>query len=227
MEKRYEKNISALSREECKSLADKKVCVIGCGGLGGHIVEMLARIGVGHITVVDCDTFCESNLNRQLFSSEKNLGAYKAGAAKERIREVNSQTVVNAVTERFREENAAAILSGHDAAADALDNIQSRLTLQEYCRKLDIPLVHGAIAGWYGQVATVMPGDDTLSLIYKNASGKGAEDELGNLAFTAAATASVQCGEIVKLLTGRGEILSKTLLRIDLLTNEFTAVQLS
>lgn len=226
MDNRYEKNISALSPEECESLADKKVCVIGCGGLGGHIVEMLARIGVGHITVVDHDKFCESNLNRQLFSNERNLGVSKVIAAKDRIREVNSRTVVNAVASPLDENNAAAILAGHDVAADALDNLAARLVLQENCRKLNIPLVHGAIAGWYGQVTTIMPGDNSLSLIYRGTSGKGVESELGNLAFAAAATAAVQCGEIVKLLIDRGELLSKKLLRIDLLNNEFTTILL-
>lgn len=226
MQNRYKKNISALSPEECENLASKKVCVIGCGGLGGYIVETLARIGVGNITVVDHDMFCESNLNRQLFSTEKNLGVSKAITAKERIGLVNSNVTVNAVTEPLSNDNAAAILAGHDVVADSLDNITARFILQEHCSRLGIPLVHGAIAGWYGQITTVMPGDDSLKLIYKDITSSEKESELGNLAFTAAATASIQCGEIIKLLTGRGEILSKTLLRIDLSTNEFTKIKL-
>lgn len=226
MDKRYEKNILALSPDECESLAAKKVCVIGCGGLGGYIIETLARVGVGYITVVDYDTFCESNLNRQLFSNEQNLGMLKAEAAKNRIQSVNSSVMVNVVTSPLNAENAADILAGHDAVADALDNIPARLVLQEHCRKLGIPLVHGAIAGWYGQVMTIMPEDDGLELIYKGAPDKGAESTLGNLAFTAAVAANIQCGEIIKLLTGRGELLSKTLLRFDLLNNEFTKIKL-
>jgi molybdopterin-synthase adenylyltransferase len=66
MEKRYLKNEKMLTREENLSLREKKVIVVGCGGLGGHIIEQLARLGIGHITAIDGDVFDESNLNRQL-----------------------------------------------------------------------------------------------------------------------------------------------------------------
>ena len=66
---RYTRNIPALTEAECELLAEKKVCVIGCGGLGGNVLEHLARIGIGMITAVDGDVFDQSNLNRQLLSS--------------------------------------------------------------------------------------------------------------------------------------------------------------
>ena len=73
MKKRYLRNISTLTPDENEKLKDFRVCIIGCGGLGGYIVEMLARIGIGHLTVVDMDIFDESNLNRQILSTERNL----------------------------------------------------------------------------------------------------------------------------------------------------------
>ncbi len=79
---RYDRNIKTLSLEENEKLKDFKVCVIGCGGLGGYIIEMLGRIGVGYITAVDGDNFSESNLNRQIISSDLNLGKNKAIEAK-------------------------------------------------------------------------------------------------------------------------------------------------
>lgn len=227
MEKRYEKNMTALSQSACESLGGKRVCVAGCGGLGGYVVEMLARTGVGSITAVDYDAFSESNLNRQLFSTESNLGIPKVLAARERIRAVNSAVALHAVEKPLNRETAPQILPGHHVVVDALDNVPARLLLAEYCRELSIPLVHGAIGGWYGQVTTILPGDDTLRLIYQRESGEGAESELGNLAFTAAATAAVQCGEVIKLLTGKGEVLSKQLLRLDLLDNDYTILDLA
>lgn len=227
MEKRYEKNMPALSRKECSALADKRVCVVGCGGIGGYVIEQLARIGVGYITVIDHDTFCESNLNRQLFSTENNLGTSKVLAAHQRINKINSTVEFNAIKASLNEHTAEKFLQKHDVAVDALDDISERFVLAEYCQKLGLPLVHGAIGGWYGQVSTILPGDNTLSLIYQNTSTKEAEPEAGSLTFSAAMTASAQCGEVIKLLTGKGKLLVKQLLRLDLLDNDYSIIDLT
>ena len=81
MEPRYERNIPALTEAECALLQQKRVLVVGCGGLGGHIIDQLARIGVGFLRVVDGDVFESSNLNRQLLSEAALLGVSKAKAA--------------------------------------------------------------------------------------------------------------------------------------------------
>ena len=81
MEARYARNIPALSATECEILRQKRVLVVGCGGLGGHVIDQLARIGVGSIRAVDGDVFEETNLNRQLLSSVPLLGVNKAKAA--------------------------------------------------------------------------------------------------------------------------------------------------
>lgn len=225
MEPRYSENLPALSN--CEDLAGKAVCIVGCGGLGGWAAELLARTGVGRLTLVDPDVFQESNLNRQLFATECNLGKRKVEAAVERLRAVNARVEVRAVPAALCEENAAALLAGHDAAIDSLDSVPARLLLAKHCRRLAIPLVHGAIGGWYGEVSTILPGDGTMDLLYQggleDVDGPGA----GSLAVTAAATAAVQCAEVLKLLTGRGElVLSKQLLVLDLLENRDTIIDL-
>ena len=96
-ENRYQRNMNTFTPEENRRMKDFKICVIGCGGLGGHIIEMLARLGVGQITAVDGDVFDETNLNRQLLSKESLIGKEKALAAEDRIREVNSEVRVNPV----------------------------------------------------------------------------------------------------------------------------------
>ncbi len=232
MQARYERNLSALTEQESSSLSKKRVCVIGCGGLGGYIIENAARIGVGHIICVDGDRFTESNLNRQLLCTERNLGTYKAEAAELRVAEINHEVSVSAVCRPFEEENAHSILAGCDVAMDALDNVPARLLLQRVCADLRIPMVHGAIAGWNGQVSTILPGDNSLCALYGGAShrgvnGQAAGAEPGNLPFTAAATASAQCAEMIKLLIGRGDLLSKKLLLLDLLRGAHTTIRLS
>ena len=225
MKGRYARNIKALSLDEATALHTKKVCVIGCGGLGGYIIEILARIGVGYITAVDYDVFEENNLNRQILSTEKQLGVYKTEAAVRRIAEVNSDITINGLNVKFDKNNGPGILKGHDIVMDALDNIETRLLVSKICNNLNIPLVHGSIGGWYGQVATIFPGDNTMETIYQN-SKKGIELELGNLPFTVSTTASLQCAECIKVLSGKGEVLRHSLCHINLLENEFHVIKL-
>ena len=118
-------------------------------------------------------------------------------------------------------DNCEEIIAGHDIIVDALDNISVRKLLEKNCEELNIPLVYGAIAGWYGYVSTIMPGDRTIEKLYPGEMEKGAEQELGNPSFTPALVASIEVAEIVKVLLGKGNILSKKLLTIDLLAQEY------
>jgi molybdopterin/thiamine biosynthesis adenylyltransferase len=226
MTERYSRNMKMLSPEENDSLKGMRVCVIGCGGLGGHIIEMLGRLGVGYITAVDGDVFEESNLNRQLLSSVSVIGKSKALTAKERMAEVNPLININPIYDRLTMENGREIIKDHHVVVDALDNVDSRLNLQDLCAELKIPLVHGAIAGWYGQVTTIFPEDRTLDMIYFDRNIKGLEKELGNPSFTPALVASIEVSEVLKILIGRGELLRKKLLHIDLLTQDYTVINL-
>lgn len=221
MGNRYERNMNTFSLEENLKFKDFKVCVVGCGGLGGYVIEMLGRLGIGFITAVDGDVFEDSNLNRQLLSTEKLIGKEKALAAKDRLGQVNSDVTINPIVGLLNEKNCLEILEGHHIVVDALDNTSSRKILAKGCAELKIPLVHGAIAGWYGQVSTIMPGDDTMERLYSGAENKGAEVELGNPAFTPALVASIQVAEVTKVLFGKGDILQKKLLTLDLLSHEY------
>ncbi len=223
---RYIKNEKMLSAEENRSLREKKVAVVGCGGLGGFIIEELGRLGIGHITAIDGDVFEESNLNRQLFSDTGNIGYSKALAAKERMNKVNPDIKLVAVNEYLDDNNAEKILKNHHVVCDALDNIPSRKLVGKACKKLKIPLIYGAIAGWYGYVSTIFPEDQTLDFIYDTDKEKGEEQELGNPAFTPAIIASLQVAETVKLLTGKGNLLLKKILYVNCLENRYEIIEL-
>jgi len=225
LKNRYSRNETTLSAEENRLLREKKVCVAGCGGLGGYLIEMLMRLGVGHITAVDPDVFEDTNLNRQLLCEEPLLGYPKARAAADRADRVNSDVRVTALQERLTGENALEICGGHDVILDALDSIPDRLMLQDAAEQLGIPLIHGAIAGWYGQVAVVFPGDRLLERIYPSGERSGAERELGNPSFTPALVASLQISEAVKVLAGRGTLLRGKILYADLLENRFHTIE--
>lgn len=224
---RYLRNHDAISEAEQVILAQKRVLVVGCGGLGGYAIECLARIGVGHLRVVDGDVFDETNLNRQLLSSSMNLGRPKTLAAQQRVMAVNPLVEVEAFQTLLIAENAVPLLDGCDVAVDALDNIPSRLVLQQAARSAGIPLVHGAVAGWIGQVCVVQPGQDLLNSLYPASTDtQGEEQETGTLSFTAALTASWQAAETVKLLLGKPG-LDGEILELDLLNSSFVKIKLS
>ncbi len=223
---RYNRNKNTISAEEQKVLKAATACVVGLGGLGGHIAEQLARLGIGELILIDGDIVEESNLNRQLFATEKTLGLNKAAAAELRLRDVNSEVRCKFHSQKLTDENALELLCGADIVFDAVDNIPTRKLMQRACRELNLPLIHGAIGGWYGQVSVVMPDDDTFDKLYPKESGKGLESVLGNPAFTPAIIASIQVAEAVKYLLGTGELLRGKLLRFDLLMQEYTIIQL-
>ena len=224
---RYTRNCAALSEEECAALARARVAVIGCGGLGGSVIEALARIGVGYLRVIDGDVFEPSNLNRQLLCTEATLGRPKAEVAAERVRAVNSLVEVEPVRALLTEDNAAELLAGVDCVVDCLDNLMARFWAAHTAQELGLPIVYGAIAGWFGQVCTVFPGDPSFVTVYGAVDGESQHKRLGNLPFTAYTIAAMQAAECVKVLLGRAGIIRNRLLMVDLLDGSVEDVELA
>lgn len=220
MNPRYERNIPALSEAECEILRRKRVLVVGCGGLGGHLIDMLARIGVGFLRVVDGDVFEPSNLNRQLLSEVPLLGVSKAKAAAAKVSRVNPETEVEAVAGFLTEKNAWQLLLSCDAVLDGLDNIDSRRILAKECEKAKIPFIYGAVSGWVAQAAVSMPGDHLVETLYPEGIVLKSKSVLS---FTPALCASIQVALCVKLLTGRPVETGK-LYYFDLLNQEFESI---
>jgi len=220
MDECYVRNVPALTEAECLLLQRKRAAVIGCGGLGGHLLELLARIGVGHLVAVDGDVFDETNLNRQLLSEVSLLGMKKAEAARRRLAQVNPRVEVHAVPAFLTEESAEELLRGCDVVLDGLDSAEARKTLSKVCGKLEIPLIHGAVSGWVAQAAISLPGDGLIDRLYPEIA---AVPDKSVLSFTPALCASVQTALCVKLLTGRPVEAGK-LYYFDLLHQEFETI---
>jgi molybdopterin-synthase adenylyltransferase len=220
---RYQRNRRTFSTADQLKLFQSTVAVIGCGGLGGYIVEELARLGVGRLKAVDPDVYEEHNLNRQLMSTIETLGQSKVAATAARIALVNPAVQVLPFQDYLNRENGSMLLSGADVAVDALDNITTRLELADLCEDCGIPLVHGSIAGWYGQVVSQFPGARTLRTIYgRCAEGSGVEKHLGNPSYTPAVVASIEVAEVCKILLSRGKPIADAMLVINLLDMEFS-----
>lgn len=226
---RYLRNMGTLGLAGQAKLLRATVAVVGLGGLGGHVTEGLARMGVGRLILIDGDVFEEHNLNRQLLSTEAKLGMEKAKAAQRRVTKINSSVEVVSHALALTSDNLPVLLDDADVVVDALDRLPIRLALQRGAQSLGIPMVHGSIAGFLGQVLTILPGDLGLSGLYGEPGQlpeQGLEAQLGTPAATPMAVAAWETQEVVKILTGLGEPLRNRLLVMDMGTGQVDVMRL-
>jgi molybdopterin/thiamine biosynthesis adenylyltransferase len=199
--------------------------LVGLGGLGGTVLETLARMGVGRLRGADGDRFEESNLNRQALCRMDGLGCAKALAAAEAMAALNPSVRFEERLGFLDRDGMAELLSGADLALDCLGGLASRPALRDAARAAGLPLVSAGVAGWTGWVATVLPGGPSPSDIL--GSRPGAEDSLGCPGPAVHAAASLQCAEAVRLLAGQPPALAGKMLVFDLADMSFATVDLA
>ena len=134
--------------EGMERLRRARVAVFGVGGVGGHVVEALARSGVGTLDLIDNDTVCLSNINRQIIATHKTLGQYKVDAAAERVREINPEAVVNTYRTFYLPETADQFdFTQYDYVVDAIDTVSGKLMLAEQAAAAGTPIISSMGAG--------------------------------------------------------------------------------
>jgi molybdopterin/thiamine biosynthesis adenylyltransferase len=227
----YAQNIPELGVEGQLRLLESCVCVVGAGGIGGWVIDLLARSGVGRIIVVDGDRFDETNLNRQVLCTESTIGHYKAEVACERIQDLNSSIETVAITEYATPENLLDIIKSHrvQVIADCVDKGSTRVWMQDIAKDLHIPMVHGSMGGFVGRVMTIFPGDKGVKEFYHETDSAGQVDtgpQVGSPGVTACVVGALQAGEILKLLTGNGHILRNEMMVLDIWNAQAAAVPL-
>ncbi|GAB6038020.1 HesA/MoeB/ThiF family protein [Fundidesulfovibrio butyratiphilus] len=213
------RNLGAVTAEQQDRLRDASAAVVGCGGLGGHVVDELVRIGVGRLHLFDPDAFSPSNCNRQLNALRSTMGRNKAEAAARRASEVHAFGTVRAFASDFRDQEADEAFRV-DVVVDCLDDLPARRDLAALCGRRGLPLVHGAVAGWCGQVGVHMPGGDLLDRLYPARVSTAAQTP-AVLSFTVAVIASLQAAEAVKLLLGLPSALREGWMHVDLRECDF------
>lgn len=225
---RYLRSLGTVGWEGQIKLLQATVAVVGLGGLGGSIIEALARLGVGRLIAIDPDTFVEHNLNRQVLGTEANLGTSKVEAGKARVAEINSVVEVIGHFVEASAENLPQLLAGANVVVDALDRLPTRLMLQDAAKNLNIPMVHGAIGGMTGQVMTISPGDEGLYALYGHGEvpERGIEVEQGCPTATPMMVAAWQVQEVLKILLDKGELLRHRMLLMDAETGTVDVMRL-
>ena len=148
----FSRSLPLIGEDGLARLAACRVTVVGLGGVGGYAVEVLARSGVGALTLIDGDKVEESNLNRQIAALSKDIGRYKAEVLADRVEQINPRCKVNAVCEMLTESNCAALVDGSNYVADAIDSLAAKAALAVYCTGKGLPIVSamgaGNRAGW-------------------------------------------------------------------------------
>src|SRR5216683_906668 len=223
--------IPEVGEEGQLKLLDSKVLLVGAGGLGSPASLYLAAAGVGRIGIVDADVVDESNLQRQIVHSTQTLGTPKVQSAKDAIEALNPDVTVIPYEERLTSENIDRILAdGWDVIVDGADNFPTRYLVNDAAVWHDIPLVHGSIYRFEGQVSVFKPHEGPC---YRCLFPQPPPPELapscaegGVLGVLPGIVGSLQASEALKLALGIGESLAGRLLLFDALSTEFSEVTL-
>ncbi|MBM9536480.1 HesA/MoeB/ThiF family protein [Desulfobulbus alkaliphilus] len=220
----FVRNQGALTLEQQQTLDNSHVAVVGCGGLGGYVIEQLVRIGIGRMDVFDPDVFTASNCNRQLNALTATLGCNKAEIAAHRARCIHPFARVTAWAVDFRDvpqETWPAV----DAVVDCLDSIEARRDLARLCGEHKQPLIHGAVNAWCGQVGVQRPGDDLLARLYPDRAPRlSSPSPPSVLVCTVVVVAGLQVSETIKVLLGEPSSLRNNWMHIDLKHGDFATM---
>ena len=226
------RQMSIVTRSEQERFKDAKITVIGCGGIGGETIEMLARMGIGELVLVDEDAFDLSNLNRQTLASIADLGLDKNAVAAEKVRLINPYVKVTSYNEHVDQSNIDKIIGDSDIVIDALDNVLTRVIVSRKAKEKGIPYIHGAIHGTLGQITVFLPNSEKSYEEMFNLPSVGKElnketiDDLKNVTSgvppvigpTPNLIGCLEAMEAYKIITGVGKVtVAPKILTFDLL----------
>jgi adenylyltransferase/sulfurtransferase len=232
---RYARQIqfAPIGKEGHDRIAKSRVAVLGCGALGTVAAEILARSGVGHLLLIDRDVVEWTNLQRQSLYTEQDAaaGLSKAGAAAERLSQINQSIEIEPVVADVTSNNIAALIGDVDLVIDAADNFGLRFLLNDWSLATHTAWVHGGCIGANGQLRLFRGvGSPCFRCLVPEPPPASTVDTCDTAGVIAPAThtiASLQAGEALKWLSGNRDQVRETLLTIDLWENRIRELQLS
>lgn len=212
-------------------LKNSSVLVVGCGGLGSPVLLYLTAAGIGKIGIVENDKVDLSNLQRQIMYSENSVGRNKIEETEERLKKLNKNVNIEKYSSRLTAKNALEIVEKYDVIVDGSDNFPTRYLINDACVLKKKPLVYGAIYRFEGQVSVFnyLDGPTYRDLFITPPSEEMAPNcaTAGVLGMMAGIIGSIQATEVVKILTGIGEVLSGKLLLFDALSMSFRKISVN
>lgn len=231
--KRYSRQIqlAELKTEGQQKLQDAKVLVAGAGGLGCPVLQYLSAAGVGTIGIVDFDLVEETNLHRQVLYATSDVGKSKAEIAAKRILEQNPLVKVEIFNSKLDNSNALKIISNYHIVVDCSDNFETRYAINDACVYLKKPFVYAGIHKFEGQLSVFNLDKDSPT--YRCVFPEKVEDEIiincsitGVIGTLPGILGTMQANEVIKIITGMGEVCSRKMLLFNALTNSFSEVKI-
>jgi len=205
-----------------EKLKKASVLVVGAGGLGCPLLQYLAAAGIGHLAIAEFDTVSETNLQRQVLYGSEDIGKLKSIIAAKRIEQLNTLIKTERINVRIEASNSLKIFSGYDIVVDATDNLKTRYIISDTCVILGKPMVHGAIYKYEGQVSVFnYRGGPTYRCF--NPAGSGDEynnpepSKVGLFGVLPGFTGTIMANEVIKIVTGTGNVLSGKMLLFNIL----------
>lgn len=221
-QERYSRQILLFGEEGQERLKSAKVFIAGAGGLGCPAAAYLAAAGVGHLVIADCDSVDRTNLNRQILHYEPDIGQPKVISAGEKLRSMNPDIRVEPLSVIINEGNAAILVSGCNLVIDALDNFTDRYALNRAAIRNRITYIHGAVSGFDGHMATIIPGETAcLECMIPEAPPRSVFPVVGT---TPGLIGVLQAHEAIKQITGQGEPLKNRLVLWDGKASQVTMI---
>ena len=210
---RYDRQVLLLGEDGQERIRDASVFIAGAGGLGSPVAIYLAAAGIGRITIADFDTVDPSNLNRQILHWSDDVLRMKIDSAREKLAKINPDVEIDVISEKIDEDNVSKLVGGSDLIVDAMDNFRARYLLNKAAIARNIPLFHGAVHGFDGQVTTIIPGETAcLRCIFPNNPPEGVFPIIGA---TCGVVASIQVTEVLKYISCTGTLAANRLLLWD------------
>ena len=222
---RYDRQImiGEIGEEGQEKLKNATAFIAGAGGLGSSISMYLAAAGVGKIKIVDHDLIELSNLNRQILHWNNDIGSKKAESAQKKLQNLNPDIKIQCIDDTINEDSISRLAAGSDLIIDAMDNLPTRYVLNKHAVDNNIPFFHGAVKGFEGRVMTVIPGKSAcFRCLYK---GSVPEEKSPVIGVLPGLIGCIQATEVIKYITGIGELLINKLLLYDGLEMIFTTLK--
>ena len=212
-----------------KKIQNSKVLVVGCGGLGSPVIDLLSRAGIGKIGIMDHDKVSLSNLHRQIMFTADDVGKYKVNILKKKISKINKKVKVKIYRNKADEKNLGKILKKYDVIVDGTDNFKAKFLLNKFSLKYKKKLIVGAISKFEGHIFTFdfsLKKSPCLKCFYQGEPAEGVLDceTDGILGSTTVVTGSLQANEVLKSILNVGKNLSSHILIVDLLNLKFRKV---
>jgi len=224
---RYDRHKGLFGEEAFACIRKSRILVAGVGGLGSTVLQLLARGGIGIIYIYDYACVDLPDLNRQLLYDLSHVGRPKVEAACTVMKAIDPDVCIVPSREKISRETAMPVV---DFAIDCLDTFADRFVLDEVFFKRGIPLIHGGVDGFFGQVTTLIPGKTQgFQELFGNEQ-PSEERNIPRQIFPPAVTAvaSVLASEAFKLASGKtGDLLAGKMLTLDFLSNSFEIIHLA